>query len=815
VARGFPPRAAIARPLTTQLEDSQMKDLRPLVHGYLASAGFRILEERQDCLIADKLVFGQERDTWMVWTVPPDTDPRAWEAKLRASVSSVRPRYPDAKAFVLAPSSDGFSRELRQTLRTDFGIKLLVPVWFFDAPFKVEEAPLAASAINDLRALAASQKRVPQPYSLEEPGERAGDDLFAQLRDELTQPGTAAVRVIVGRAGIGKSFLFRALFDSLYGDFLGAKAQQRARPRPIPLLPEHLKATYSLRTEALIDNFLRTDVAAPVSRETFEWLLVNGFATWLLDGLDELYAGDPGFFEYLFDLVAGTGSRAQITIWCRDSVLTTSDAFAEFRDVCRGSTILRIYRLAQWERPSKRQFAWLSLAGRLPNAGEQERKDVAAFLGEIDRTPALRALSGLPFYCDLLLQQHRAGGLKDFADDAMLLNHMIDEIVEREKKKGLLDLDLLEPRGLTDWLEQIALDYVEGQKYADISRDAAMEYGQLVLRAGLDERTRHHILTSLLQFPLFRAGEKTGLVAFVHDLVAEALAARAYLRTLSRQPRDVAIRLARVDLEDPTILRFMARSLGDAERQALVRELRLGNLPSRAFAVALCLLLMARPERDLLKEARVNLEGQNLVAVRFENRDLSALSFRGSDLSHAVFSGCDLGGAQFEGAFLNRTQFEGQNHMRGAQFGDLVRVQSIWAGKRLLEDPAEIRSWVGEMTGVPQGAGEPCPTALQVEHLFRKYITPLGEPRRDELKRRALLAGTRFSGAAPTEQCLEEAVRRGYLVGPDDRERFRRAGGDRYAEMVAFVRDGATSDGIGRLVAALCRRRGCTHRLRP
>jgi len=138
-----------------------------------------------------------------------------------------------------------------------------------------------------------------------------------------------------------------------------------------------------------------------------------------------------------------------------------------------------------------------------------------------------RTLSGLPLYCDLLLQQLQAGTLKDFTDEGALLNYVINQMIDREVKKGLLDLSLFEQDGLIQWLEQIALDYVEGQRYADIDRDRAMEYAELVLRAGLDEKTKHHILTSLVQFPLFRAGEKTGLIAFSHDLIAETLAARA------------------------------------------------------------------------------------------------------------------------------------------------------------------------------------------------------------------------------------------------------------------------------------------------
>jgi hypothetical protein len=98
-----------------------------------------ILEEKGDCLVADKLLFGHNRDTWVVWSVPRGQKPSHYESALRASISSIRPNYPDAKACVLAASRGGFSRDLLQTL-TEERIPFLVPIWFFDAPFKVDEA---------------------------------------------------------------------------------------------------------------------------------------------------------------------------------------------------------------------------------------------------------------------------------------------------------------------------------------------------------------------------------------------------------------------------------------------------------------------------------------------------------------------------------------------------------------------------------------------------------------------------------------------------------------------------------------------------
>jgi hypothetical protein len=792
-----------------------MESLLPLVRGYLDSAGFKILVQQPECLVADKLVFGQERDTWIVWTVPPDQEVSRYEATLRAGISALHPNYPDARAFVLASSRRGLSREFQQEL-SDQRIRLLVPVQFFDAAFKVEEAPRAASAIADIRSLEILEKRVAQPYTAQAPsGESvSGPDLLDTLFDELAKIERPTVRIVVGRAGIGKSFLSRALFARMYDDFLQAKAGLVAKPRPVPLLPEHIKGIYAIRTELLIENFLRTDVASPVGRETFEWLLVNGFTTWLLDGLDELYAGDPSFFEYLADLVTRKDSKAQIAIWCRDSLVTTSDTFTEFQDLCAGSTMLKIYRLSEWERSSKRQFAWLGLEGRrLSKLQDPDTNRVATFLREIEGSPTLRSLSGLPFYCELLLQQFSEGQLQTFGDDVAMLNHVVDRMIQREVDKGLLDLRLLLPNGLQDWLEQIAINYAEGRRYADIDRDEAMEYGRLVLRDGVDERTERHILLSLLQFPLFRAGTETGRIAFAHELIADALAARIYLRGLRERVGNIGVRLSRVDLEDPTILRFMAGGVSHAEEASVLEELQRASPQDRAFAVLLTLLMLARPERDLLKRARVGLEGRNLVGVRFQKRDLAGASFRHADLSHTEFRDCDLQGALFEGAFLHRTRFEGENRLQKAQFGDLTRVQSVFAGRRLLEDVARIREWVDASTGQPTLVTEPCPTALQVRHLFGKFVTPLGTAKRDDLKRDGLAAGKRYGGAAPTEACIEEAVAMGYMAGPDFRGRFRRAEGDKYAEMVKLVRDGSVSDGLGRLFARLCPRRACLHQL--
>ena len=789
-----------------------MTDMRLLVKGYLESAGYRIIDQDAHGMVLDKLVFGHERDTILMWTMPEVRDIGSYEPKLSTHISNRRASYPDAKAYVLAQSRGGFSRDMLKTLANN-RVKFLVPIQFFDTAFRHEEAG-KVSAIANIRTQAESERRVPQPFRTEQLIEKIQDgDIFAYLFKAIASPRKPVLRLVVGRAGMGKSYLFRALFARLYDGFLEAKAKHEVWPRPIPLTPDYMRETYALRTEALIDNFLRSDVATPVTRETFEWLLVNGFSTWLFDGLDELYAGDQTFFDYILELLTRPDSLANITILCRDSITTTSTAFAEFRDLCAESDLFEIYRLEDWDRKAKRHLAWLHLEGRHPHRDEQDAGKVSSFMKEVDRSQAVRVLSGLPFYCHTLLDLFERGQKTEFNDDVALLNHVVDQMITREKDKGLLDARLFEENGLEQWLELMAVTYVEESPPVGITRDYAWEYGQLVLRPELDEKSRNNVMMTLLQFPLFQAGSETGLLVFTHDLIAEALAARVYLADLMKNPAETGRRLSRTDLEDPVILRFMAKRMGHSELTRVLEELHRGGLQDRAFSMLLSLAMIACPDRDLAKRTGANFESQNLVAVRFKGRDLSGLSFRRADLSHAVFEDCDLHSAHFEGAFLYLTRFAGKNEMRGAMFGDLSRVESVWVNKHLIKDYAGIRKWVETTTRTPSTHKEPCPTALQIRHLFGKFITPLGDARRDQLRRRGLLAGKQIPGAASSKECLEEIISGGYLTMPDFRDRCRRAEGDKYAEIVKFVRDGSVSDGLGRILARLCRRRGCLHQL--
>ena len=124
----------------------------------------------------------------------------------------------------------------------------------------------------------------------------------------------------------------------------------------------------------------------------------------------------------------------------------------------------------------------------------------------------------------------------------------------------------------------------------------------------------------------------------------------------------------------------------DNHRQSTMCAARMTKLPvmwagfqhaqllERSLAALLTLLMMARPDRSVVKGVRQDLGAQDLAGMRFDGRDLSDLSFCNSDLSNVIFRNCDLRRARFDGAFLSRTRFEGNNSLEDAQFGDFGRI---------------------------------------------------------------------------------------------------------------------------------------------
>ena len=686
-----------------------------LVRDYLLSDGFRAVEVSHDSnyVVVNRADVGGAYDTRIVWIVPKGHEVAHYESTLRPLIDRLSQSYPDARATILIASGGGLSRSLQEHIK-QYRIRVRVPIQFFDTAFKVDEAPDAASVISEIRK--SPPLRVEQPYELANAqGDivAAGNDLLDTLCQPTTVQDSSSVRIIIGRAGIGKTILSRALFARLYKEFLNAKQSRARGRRPIPLLPEHAKDIYALRTELLIDNFVRTDVAAPVKRETLEWLLVNGFATWLLDGLDELIAGDQYFFDYILDVVTRPRSSACVYICSRDSLLTTSDAFMDFRE--QGGNSVEVYRLSEWKRQNKRQFAWLRHEKRPPGPGDSEPSRISRFLDRVERPPT-NSFSGVPFYCKVLWEDSEER-LRDNSEVAVL-EYMIKSMLDREiEDKKLLDRSAFEENGIREWLEVMAARYVEDER-AGVDKESARDYGELVLLDDLDEQRKEHALLGLLRFPFFEQGRSLGSVLFTHDLIAEAIASGHYAKNIRKDPARTAARLEHVNLEEPVLLHLIAQQLVSEDKNIIIDAMRQIGERGSSYRMLLALMMIMEPRNRLLRSLGHDLEDALLSGLRFSNRDLTGVSFRRSDLSNVKFQNCVMKNVKLQGAWIKQTSFDADTDLEGADFGDLSRVESVRVNKKFLNSDEQIREWVATATHRPVWSQRPCPTAQQVCHLF-------------------------------------------------------------------------------------------------
>jgi hypothetical protein len=130
---------------------------RDVEKSYLRSADYNLLNAEPGFIVADKPGVGGDRDTLLVWLPAQIYSGRTFtdfEASLADKIEAAVERYPDARYTVLVDSLEGISRTFSE-IASAHGVKIRVPVQFFDAPFRVEESPDAASAVRELRDLSA------------------------------------------------------------------------------------------------------------------------------------------------------------------------------------------------------------------------------------------------------------------------------------------------------------------------------------------------------------------------------------------------------------------------------------------------------------------------------------------------------------------------------------------------------------------------------------------------------------------------------------------------------------------------------------
>ncbi len=795
------------------------------VEGYISTLDYQVSQKTEDFLIASKVGIGCTEETSVFWVPEIPGASKAAElegtkARLAKQFEEISGKYQEAKKFFIASSFADLGEVL--TAAKQNKVATLSPVSFFDTEFKQQTGTGGREFKRKIQRLLKDVHRIPQPYSmLDEDYEviDKGDDLLETLIEQASNKDSHGVRIIIGPAGIGKTWLFNRVFKDLYNRFQESKRKQEKFRRPIPITAEDRMQESGTtivdgNIESLLENFIRNDISSPSSVETLRWSVENGYSMWMFDGLDELYTRDVLFFEELLDVLTdpvtgGDTNTALVFVFARSSLLSTSENLYQFISgyASDASDSLRIFRLEPWGKESKKSFSDLFFTDR--SRGKQ-------FFSLITSKQPLVEISRLPFYCNLLRKNFESGSATDFYDKFQLLEHVIEEMVEREKGKGVFEGIDIGAADLSELLQLVAVDTCMDNRKG-ISKKDFESYILSALPVGVTAEEESRMVTAMMQFPLFTASTELDHVAFAHELLAEYLTGKYYYDRIATDPRSTLESLSKIeDFRDSLAAEWIVKCLSE-DRQTLESMMEIieeKQLAAKQQSLLLDLVLKASENQDGFEQLPDVFEGLSLRGIGFRDRDMEGLSFRNCDLEYAVFDGCNLRGAHFEGAHFKHTGFENidSDSLRGATFGNLMKFESAKVGKKTIEDRHEFHSWLSKLTECSEDVFKPCPTAEQLRELFKKYIRADGSPRRYKLRRDVLeKKGRVIKEAKSRNKILQHCIGSGYLVDTGFHDYVSRATGARYDEMVYFVRDWRLSEGLRHLLGRICNRKDCIH----
>ena len=775
---------------------------------FLESEGWAVPgEPRGDVVRARRAAIGDNSEHMTVWCpgVEDAEDLRRREATLLRAFAE-EARTAGAK-FLLVESTQGLSAEFRRQAKHEYNVDIRVPIQFFDARFKWDDTPVSATAGTAAQQLrregeADARQRTPQPFMTAGTG-MVGPDLLTELARRFDRPGAwnRPILLVTAPAGYGKSFLFRSLFEALYTNFQTAKRQRRRAFRPLPLLPDYAALAKGPGLGPMVDALLQTEIARPIKQSTFQWMLTRGFASWLLDGLDEIIAQDPAFFEYIHHIVAQPDSPTtpRILICVRDSLLSSNQALRDFLTVAH--EYVEEFRLLPWKPESIHTFARMRL-----------QKDDSALLAILDAKPQLMKLCGTPYYAELLAERVEQGSLEGIPDDyseMSLVNDAIDAIMDREYKKEQLQESIISRDDLIDVISQVAVAELENDNRG-VPTDEIGELADFVLPSDLSDPERERWTAAICRLPYFRAASERQRVRFAQDLIFEhQIGIRTALYFAVNPVRFAQLLDCRPFPPDSLALRVLRSRVEElaADEELLTRIASATGSPN-AFRNMLQVLLGLPSCARLLIHAP--LERQDLSGLTFSDLSLTGVSLRGANLESTRFIRCDMAGCDLSDATLHGTRFDDcMPSLAAADFGDLAGFVSVDIDSRpAIDDVADFVRLLQPNRRAAYAFVGPCPTALQLRFLFLKFVRPDGHYRRDSLDEKGLLSGRRIVDPATV---INGAVRAGFLTVITKRHRYERTHNQLYADMVGFAQNLRVTPAIRALLEDTCRVEGCAH----
>ena len=785
-----------------------MKDLLRSAQDYLRAEGWEVRPRGRDLLLGDKdSSRGDNGKEYLYVWVPSDAELNlgSREGPYLRRFEEAKEEHPTAEMVFLVRTLGGLSTEFRKGARRWHGVKIVVPAQFFDTDFRWERNSRAASATSELRNQGTEddKRRISQPFQVVQSPNPVGDQeesdlldvLHDRIRNQPTMDDTPTIHIVVGPAGMGKSVLFRSLYARLYNDFQSDKQARHLSARPYALLPEHLPDAPDSSVASMLEAYLRTEFAGTMSRRMFDWKLVNGLGTWLLDGLDEILERDAHFFDYLEDLMTMPGEASPSIVICvRDSLFTTHRGLQDFCEGdCRSS--VTVYQLDGWQHPSKSAFARIRLAS----------KDGAEhFVRSLTQRPALDALASTPYYCELLVEEFRGGGLRSGGSEADILERALERIIDRERSKGLLQ-DIPD-HGIWEFVESCAsINVLEGAILIDDVRVMA----EVVISEWIDEADNlSKLAIQMGQIPLFARG-LDGRLRFAQEPLEHYLAARHMARSLQSNAANLTRReLSKRELSE-NVMRLMFACI-DAESRDSVWQLLKGMMLEKSIAGRNALGLAIQMSGGTDRLAGMQFADVDLSGMRFDGHVLRDTGFDRVDLTNVDFRESDLSRCSFVSCLMKGTRFGDDKQMLSTiKLEDMRKFYSAYVGESFVDSSSILGELFGKSLTSLEEAETACPTARQLRHIFGKFVEETGRGRRKDLARRAILRGKQL--VAHPEAILNEAIRSGYLVDLPSRDRISRAQDDQYREMVKFRVDLSMSPGISALLGSTCELANCPH----
>lgn len=455
--------------------------------------------------------------------------------------------------------------------------------------------------------------------------------------------------VVLGGAGVGKTFLLRTLARRL--------TEQRGDITPVYLELRDLDRIRTLN-ESVATVFARAQTH-DINLPQFNYYLEHGDVVLLLDGLDELTAQSTydQAIEHLHQIRDKVRGKAKLVVTVRDteylskdhvlSVLGGNQAALDGRRALNveGFSLSQIgdFLERQLKDPdaAKERLDLLRSLGELPGVARNPR--MLSFIADIDATRLRKA------------KEDSGGALKGAELYRQVLEQWMDREEQRLRHPG--QTPALDRTQMWEAMKALALNLWA----AGTDRVSPSELGQMAgLAAPAEDDARVHQIGSgsiLIQYP-------DGELGFIHRSIQEWLVAKAILEHPHPAEALVTYHLS------GQAARFYAE-LGGAMESVLDPGSTTAN--RRLIEAASGGVIMDYSGRDLRgTELPIDLSGRDLSDCVLRGQNLNGRDLRGANLSRA-----DLAGARLLGADLTDADLSGARLDRAALIGASVTSDAL------------------------------------------------------------------------------------------------------------------------------------------